>query len=451
MRSPAPFLAGESRHRSTDHAIREQREGYFWLPVRPNLAEYPTQVSTMTTAAHDDRDLRALRATGLGALPPADDRLFPRNTQGGVRLFWAKYWLWFFALLPWMILRQLFISGHQLLGTLWTWNREVSFYDGALRIAFMANPLSLLLTTVFGERFTAIAYRDTLIDPGPLFARKRLLRFLARHGGEVRTIVATHAHEEHVGNAALASENTDAPVYGTEVTLDAIRNPERLTLPRRVFIGQPEPAKSLDLRTLGRQLVTPAGALEVIESPGHCEGHASLFDPGRGVLFAGDSFLHTVFTSPNRDVSAADWAETLERYGEWDIRTMVGTHGYVYSRDPSLRRRLFITKRADPNEMILAKLAFLRWAMIVVAEGERRGLGYSVIEACLFPWQRWWAWQTWFRDESGRLFSGGEFSRTYFIRSLSSHPERVPPRFPPFVRVMMWLSRTFERRRSRSK
>ena len=98
----------------------------------------PAQVSTMRTAVNNDRERRALKATGLGDLPPADDSLFPRNTPGGVRLFWVKYWLWFFALLPWMTLRQVFISGHQLLGTLWTWNREVSFYGGALRIAFMA-------------------------------------------------------------------------------------------------------------------------------------------------------------------------------------------------------------------------------------------------------------------------------------------------------------------------
>ena len=44
-------------------------------------------------------------------------------------------------------------------------------------------------------------------------------------------------------------------------------------------------------------------------------------------------------------------------------------------------------------------------------------------------------------DESGRLFSAGEFSRTFFVRSLSRTPDRVPARFPPFVRLVDWVGR----------
>jgi hypothetical protein len=52
-----------------------------------------------------------------------------------------------------------------------------------------------------------------------------------------------------------------------------------------------------------------------------------------------------------------------------------------------------------------------------------------VIEACLFPWQQVWSWQTWFHDESFRLLTCGEFSRTHFVRSLSRNPAAVPARF----------------------
>jgi hydroxyacylglutathione hydrolase len=164
-----------------------------------------------------------------------------------------------------------------------------------------------------------------------------------------------------------------------------------------------------------------------------------LIDSEHGILFAGDSFLHTVFTAPNEDVSGDDGIETLERYGTWKILTMVGTHGYVYTVDRSIPVIAFVTQRADPEQMIREKCEFLKWARALVAEGERRCLPYSVIEACIFPWQRWWSWYTWFTDESGRLFSAGEFSRTYFVRSLSRTPEKVPPRFPPFARLVDWI------------
>ena len=376
--------------------------------------------------------------------------MFPANARGAITWFWVTYWAWFFALLPWMLFRQIFVSAHQLLGAVWTWNRRVELLDGSLQLVFMNNVPALAITAIFGERFTAIQYGDVLIDPGPIFGRARLQCHLEQKGTAIRAVVATHAHEEHIGNTAMAARGTGAPVFGTAVTLAAIRAPEELSSARRAFIGQPERVDSADLRELGSVLETDALRLHVIESPGHCDGHASLFDAARGILFAGDSFLHTVFTAPNRDVRGDDWIATLERYGQWTIRTMIGTHGYVYTRDASVPALPFVVKRADPNAMIAEKCAFLRWARAVVDEGERRGLPYSVIEACLFPWQRWWSWHNWFTDESGRLFSAGEFSRTYFVRSLSRTAERVPARFPPFVRLAEWVGRHLKRERSKA-
>jgi glyoxylase-like metal-dependent hydrolase (beta-lactamase superfamily II) len=328
-----------------------------------------------------------------------------------------------------MLFRQVGVSTMQALGAIATWNRRVEFLEGSLRIVFMNNLPALALTTVFGERFTAIRYKDVLIDPGPLFGRSQLERWLKHDGIGIHAIVATHSHEEHVGNAGIAAEILGVPVYGTDTTLMALREPERLSFARRTFIGQPEGASSAELAHLGDTIETPAARLAVVESPGHCDGHASLFDVERGVLFAGDSFLHTVFTAPNQEVSGDDWIATLRRYGQLDVKTMVGTHGYIYTEDSTVPRILFVTKHTNPREMILEKLAFLEWARDLVAEGERRSLSYGVIEACLFPWQRWWSWHNWFTDEAGRLFSAGEFSRTYFVRSLSRTPEKVPPRF----------------------
>jgi glyoxylase-like metal-dependent hydrolase (beta-lactamase superfamily II) len=292
----------------------------------------------------------------------------------------------------------------------------------------------LVLTAVFGERFSAIQYEDVLIDPGPVFARRKLRRYLA-DAPKVSAIAVTHAHEEHAGNAPLAARLTGVPIYASRFTLAAIESPAPISLPRRAFMGQPEPTEGASLVEVGHALETPRARLTVIQSPGHCEGHASYFAREAGILFAGDSFLHTIFTAPNEDVSGAAWIETLEAYLELDIRTMIGTHGLVYSVDEGIDRIPFVVERRDPRTMIKDKLEFMNWAKEVVAEGERRRLPYSVIEASLFPWQRFWSWTTWFTDEGGRLFSGGEFSRTYFVRSLSKTPESVPPRFPLFARL----------------
>ncbi len=77
-----------------------------------------------------------------------------------------------------------------------------------------------------------------------------------------------------------------------------------------------------------------------------------------------------------------------ERVGQWNVKTTIGTHGYIYTTDERIPIIPLVTKRVDPNHMIRDKVEFLKWARTVVAEGERRSLPYSVIEACLFPWQR---------------------------------------------------------------
>ena len=79
----------------------------------------------------------------MRSLPPAS-RVFPANTPRAIRLFWIRYWAWFFVLLPWMLLRQVGISLEHAAAALWTWNREVTLLDGALRLKFMNSVPSLL-------------------------------------------------------------------------------------------------------------------------------------------------------------------------------------------------------------------------------------------------------------------------------------------------------------------
>jgi hypothetical protein len=90
--------------------------------------------------------------------------LFPLNIPRAIRVFWPKYWFWFFVMLPWMLLRQIFVSLWQVVETLGTWNREVRLFDGQLRLVFFNSVRSLLLTAVFGERFTALFFRETFLS-----------------------------------------------------------------------------------------------------------------------------------------------------------------------------------------------------------------------------------------------------------------------------------------------
>lgn len=69
---------------------------------------------------------------------PDPTQVFPANTRSGILRFWAAYWMWFLALLPFMLLRQAWLSLAALAAALWTWNRRYDLLGGDLRLRFLA-------------------------------------------------------------------------------------------------------------------------------------------------------------------------------------------------------------------------------------------------------------------------------------------------------------------------
>lgn len=348
-------------------------------------------------------------------------------TRDGVARFWIDYWLTFFVFIPVIAVRQAQITFRRILATIATYNRTFSFLGGGLEIVYLNNLRSLLVSVLFGERFEAVRYGDKLVDPGPPFGARRVSRYLQGVEGRISAVLVTHAHEEHFANAGAVARELGVPVYGSSETLAAIRRPERISLMRAIMIGQPR--ADAEVSFAGNEALGGHPTLVPLASDGHCSGHVSFYDAERGTLLVGDSFMHEIFTSPNSEVDSHVWIETMKRYAELDIKTMVGSHGEVTTVDDQIPNVRFVVERRDPSELIAKKLAFMEWAREVVRTGEERELPYSVIEASLFPWSRTWSWKNFFVDEGARLLSGGEFSRTHLVRSLSKTPDRVPPRF----------------------
>lgn len=369
--------------------------------------------------------------TGLLLHPP----VFPARTRTAILSFWLGYWLRFLALLPWMLVRQIGIT---LSDWWWAWRtagRTYRFLEGRLVIGFIGNQELLVTAGMFGERFTWLRWGDVVIDPGPARFRTMVVAGVAS-GPPPAIVVCTHLHEEHIGNAALLAQHYGITVVAAPLTCEAVRRPPVLPAGRQLLMGQAEmAAPDVRVEVVGEEIRTAQGVLEVIAADGHCRDHIVLFARPEGVLFAGDAFLHELFTSPNADADHRAWIATLERLSALPVRTLVGAHGAILTCDPAIPLVPGVVRRADPRQLIAAKLAFLRWAQGVVDEGEARGLPYSVIEATLFPWQRGWAWRTWFHDEGFRLLTCGEFSRTHLVRSLSATPDQVPVRFPAFLRL----------------
>ncbi|HEY2058118.1 MBL fold metallo-hydrolase [Amycolatopsis sp. NBC_01480] len=96
---------------------------------------------------------------------------------------------------------------------------------------------------------------------------------------ELRAIVCTHAHNDHVNAAPELAARTGAPI---------LLHPDD-----RVVWDLTHPGRAPDGELADGQVITIAGTdLTVIHTPGHAPGAVCLYAPGLGVVFTGDTLFH---------------------------------------------------------------------------------------------------------------------------------------------------------------
>src|SRR5262249_10233221 len=133
--------------------------------------------------------------------------------------------------------------------------------DGKLTILFLNGLLPNAVPLLFGELFTTVLYDGAAIDPGSPKMRPSLAGHLRKAKLKIGKIVATHAHEEHVGNLNWLSDLTGSPVYVSEMTAQFLMPYKKLPWVRAAIIGQP-PDLRPPFRSLGGTLETDSGQLE---------------------------------------------------------------------------------------------------------------------------------------------------------------------------------------------
>ncbi|MBM7026247.1 MBL fold metallo-hydrolase [Clavibacter sp. DM3] len=152
----------------------------------------------------------------------------------------------------------------------------------------------------------------TLVDTAFPDTWPHLLQALAALGrtpDDVRAIVLTHGHWDHVGSAARAARELGAPVHVHPDDAHLARHPYSYRRERTPFFyplrhGRAIPvvaamAAAGALRVEGVDAVTDiaAGPLDVpgrpiaIPTPGHTDGHIALHLPDRDALITGDALV----------------------------------------------------------------------------------------------------------------------------------------------------------------
>jgi hydroxyacylglutathione hydrolase len=126
-----------------------------------------------------------------------------------------------------------------------------------------------------------------VIDPGDDI--EDVLALVRKHGLQVKQIVITHAHIDHVGGAMKLRAATGAPIllnqndYALLKMLDV----------QAAWIGMATPGKVEIDQNVGQADQVKAGALtaDVIHTPGHTEGSVCLYFPAEKTLIAGDTLF----------------------------------------------------------------------------------------------------------------------------------------------------------------
>jgi hydroxyacylglutathione hydrolase len=138
--------------------------------------------------------------------------------------------------------------------------------------------------SVIGDETTR---EGMVIDPGDDITD--VLALVQKHNLQVRQIVITHAHIDHVGGAMKLREVTGAPIllnqndYALLKMLDV----------QAAWLGMRSPGAVEIDRSIGDADNVEAGPLlaNVIHTPGHTEGSICLYFPAQQKLIAGDTLF----------------------------------------------------------------------------------------------------------------------------------------------------------------
>jgi len=138
--------------------------------------------------------------------------------------------------------------------------------------------------SVVGDETT---HEAMVIDPGDDI--QQVLGLIRKHNLQVKQIVITHAHIDHVGGAMKLRKATGAPIllnqndYALLKMLDV----------QAAWIGMAAPEKVEIDSSLNHAETIKAGSLEaqVLHTPGHTEGSVCLYFPAENKLIAGDTLF----------------------------------------------------------------------------------------------------------------------------------------------------------------
>ncbi len=160
---------------------------------------------------------------------------------------------------------------------------------------------------------------------------------------DIRSILITHFHSDHIGGLSILQERTGATTYAHHLDAPYIRGDvpplyaDANTLrgiSKRMYRSLPQalPPGRVDVELKdGEKLNRVLPGLQVVHLPGHSPGQVGYYIPESHILIGGDVMLSTPFglrmplRAPSSDWDAAK--ESIRKVAEMDILVLCLGHG----------------------------------------------------------------------------------------------------------------------------
>lgn len=164
--------------------------------------------------------------------------------------------------------------------------------------------------------FLIAGAEPTLIDCGSSEGYPALKRSLAEHGylpRDIRRVIATHGHWDHVSGMALLREESDAELWLHAAERESVERGDG-EMTSSFLYDRPFPPVAVDHELCDGDVLDVNGCrFEVIHTPGHSPGSISLLTgmPGLRVLITGDTVWGGFSPRIGSDIDA--WQGSLDR------------------------------------------------------------------------------------------------------------------------------------------
>jgi len=138
--------------------------------------------------------------------------------------------------------------------------------------------------SIIGDETT---HEAMVIDPGDNI--DEILTLLAKHNLQVKHIVITHAHIDHVGGAMKLRAATGAPILLNQNDYTLLKMLDE----QAAWIGMRSPGKvEIDHSvSTGETVAAGSHAAQILHTPGHTEGSICLYFEPEKKLIAGDTLF----------------------------------------------------------------------------------------------------------------------------------------------------------------